>query len=635
MATNPYTPLKTSLTEQDLHLFREGTHSRLFEKLGAHLLSNGCRFAVWAPNAQQVSVVGDFNQWNPDADPLRSHEGIWEGVIPSAKTGNLYKYRVVGSDGAVHEKADPFAFRAEVSPNTASIVTDLTHKWNDQQWLAWREKYSAQHRPMSIYEMHLGSWRRALGENRFFTYRELAQPLAEYLRKMNFTHVEFMPLMEHPFYGSWGYQTTGYFAPTSRYGSPQDFMFLIDYLHQQGIGVILDWVPSHFATDEHGLGRFDGTALFEHADPRQGYHPDWGSYIFNYGRGEVRSFLLSSAMFWLDVYHADALRLDAVASMLYLDYSRRPGEWIPNEHGGRENLHAIEFLKSFNTLVHRDKPGVLTIAEESTAWPLVSRPVDDGGLGFDMKWDMGWMHDTLAYFSQDPLYRKFHHQKLTFRGLYAFAENYVLSLSHDEVVYGKRSLLGRMPGDEWQRFASLRALYGYMYSQPGKKLLYMGDEFGQWNEWNHESGLEWQLLDSARHDQLRRWVEDLNRFYRDEPAFHEHDFDPSGFQWINADDMENSVLCYVRRGQGRNHLALVICNFTPVMRDNYRIGIPHGGLWCEVLNSDAEVYGGSGKGNFGEVEATPVYSHGQTHSLNVTLPPLSMLVLKPCPNERA
>ena len=629
MATNPRKPeVVSAFGEQDRYLFHEGTNHRVFDYLGAHLVPEGCRFAVWAPNARAVSVIGDFNAWNGEATLLEEVHGIWQGVVPGIGGKTLYKYRIVGYDGRVWEKADPFAFSAEVPPKTASVVCDLDYEWHDREWMAWRSNYSPQHRPLSIYEVHLGSWRRNT-DNKFLNYCELARPLAEYVKTMNFTHVEFMPLIEHPFYGSWGYQVTGYFAPTSRFGSPQDLMFLIDYLHQQGIGVILDWVPSHFATDAHGLGRFDGTALFEHADPRQGFHPDWGSYIFNYARGEVRSFLLSSATFWLDIYHADGLRLDAVASMLYLDYSRQPGEWIPNEHGGRENLHAIDFLKNFNRLVHGAKPGVMTIAEESTAWPLVSRSVENGGLGFDMKWDMGWMHDTLAYFMQDPILRKVHHQKLTFRGLYAFSENYVLSLSHDEVVHAKRSLLSKMPGDEWQRFANMRVLLGYMYSQPGKKLLFMGDEFGQRDEWNHDKSVDWHLLESGFHDRLRRWVEDLNRFYRDEPALHHLDFDPRGFQWISGDDSTNSVICYLRRGQNPSDTALVVCNFTPVLRENYRVGVPQGGIWREVLNSDALIYGGSGKGNFGAVDATPVYWHGQSHSLNLVLPPLAMLILKP------
>jgi 1,4-alpha-glucan branching enzyme len=628
MATNPRNPDVGTFGEQDRYLFLEGTHYRLFEHLGAHPVPQGCRFAVWAPNARSVSVMGDFNSWDAEANPLLPDEGIWRGSLAGVRPGARYKYRIVGYDGQPADKSDPFALSAEISPQTASRVCDLNYDWDDGEWLAWRANYSAHNRPLSIYEVHLGSWRRK-ENNQFLTYRELARPLADYVKKMNFTHVELLPLMEHPFYGSWGYQVTGYFAPTSRYGAPQDLMFLIDYLHRQGIGVILDWVPSHFATDAHGLGRFDGTALFEHADPRQGYHPDWGSYIFNYGRGEVRSFLLSSAMFWLDVYHADGLRVDGVASMLYLDYSRKPGEWVPNRYGGRENLEAIDFLKNFNRLVHSAKPGAMTIAEESTSWPLVSRPVEHGGLGFDMKWDMGWMHDTLAYLAQDPIFRKFHHQNLTFRGLYAFSEDYVLSLSHDEVVHAKGSLLGRMPGDDWQRFANLRVLFGYMYSQPGKKLIFMGDEFGQWSEWNHDASLDWHLLESGRHDQLRRWLEDLNRFYRDEPALHDRDFDPQGFQWISPDDSTNSVICYVRRGQSPADIALIVCNFTPVMRDNYRVGAPQGGIWREVLNSDAQIYGGSGKGNFGAVEATPVYSHGQSHSLNLTVPPLAMLVLEP------
>ncbi len=624
------------LTDDDLHLFNEGTHYRLYHKLGAHGLTQdgveGTFFAVWAPNAEYVSVIGDFNNWDKRAHPLRPRgdSGIWEGFLPPVHKGANYKYHIASRfHGYKVDKADPFAFYSEVPPRTASRVWDLEYEWRDQAWYEARRRRNALDAPFSIYEVHLGSWMRVPGEgNRFLTYRELAPKLAEYVERMGFTHVEFMPVMEHPFYGSWGYQCTGYFAPTSRYGAPQDFMFLVDYLHQRGIGVILDWVPSHFPSDEHGLAYFDGTHLFEHADPRQGFHPDWGSYIFNYGRNEVRAFLMSSAMFWLDVYHADGLRVDAVASMLYLDYSRREGEWIPNKFGGRENLEAIAFLRRFNEDVYRDHPDVQTVAEESTAWPMVSRPVYVGGLGFGMKWDMGWMHDTLLYFEKDPVHRKYHHGTITFRMIYAFNENFVLPLSHDEVVHGKGSLVGKMPGDEWQRFAGLRLLYGYQWSQPGKKLLFMGGEFGQVAEWRHEQSLEWHVLQYPNHAGVQRFLEDLNRRYRGEPALYERDFDPSGFEWVDANDAVNSVLSYLRRGTRPEDTVLVVCNFTPVARYNYRVGVPAGGFWEEILNSDATQYWGSGQGNLGGVESAPVPSHGRPHSLSLTLPPLATVWFK-------
>ncbi|MBX6341458.1 MAG: 1,4-alpha-glucan branching protein GlgB, partial [Thermomicrobiaceae bacterium] len=537
------------LTDQDLYLFNEGTHLRLYQKLGSHLIEAdgelGVYFAVWAPNAEYVAVIGDFNGWDPGVHPLRPRgsSGIWEGFIPGVTKGDRYKYHIASRlNGYRVDKADPYAARYEEPPRTASIVWDRDYAWGDGEWMATRGARNAAQAPISIYEVHLGSWMRVPEEeNRWLTYRELAPKLADYVDDLGFTHVEFLPIMEHPFYGSWGYQTTGYFAPTSRYGSPQDFMYLIDYLHQRGIGVILDWVPSHFPTDEFALGYFDGTHLYEHADPRKGFHPDWNSYIFNYGRNEVRSFLLSSAMHWLDCYHVDGLRVDAVASMLYLDYSRRPGEWIPNKYGGNENLEAIDFLRRFNVDVYGNYPDVQTIAEESTAWPMVSRPTYIGGLGFGMKWDMGWMHDTLLYFSKDPIHRRYHHNLLTFRGLYMFTENYVLPLSHDEVVHGKGSLIGRMPGDDWQKFANLRLLFAWMFAQPGKKLLFMGGEFGQWREWNHDTSLDWHLLEYPLHQGVCRWVSELNRFYRYNPAMHQLDFDPAGFQWLEANDSEQSV----------------------------------------------------------------------------------------------
>jgi len=627
----------TLLTDDDLYLFNEGSWLRAYEKLGAHPVQSGDErgvyFAVWAPNARSVSVIGDFNGWTPDRHPLqpRGSSGIWEGFVPGLDVGTLYKYHIRSHyHGYQVQKADPYGFFHETPPRTASIVWDLDYQWGDQEWMAARRARNAFDAPISIYEVHLGSWMRVPEEgNRWLTYRELAPRLAEHVTRLGFTHVEFLPVMEHPFYGSWGYQITGYFAPTSRYGTPQDFMYLIDYLHQHGIGVILDWVPSHFPNDEHGLIYFDGTHLYEHADPRKGFHPDWRSAIFNYGRNEVRTFLLSSALFWLDRYHADGLRVDAVASMLYLDYSRGPGEWIPNEYGGRENLEAIAFLRRLNEEVYRHYPDVHTIAEESTAWPMVSRPTYVGGLGFGMKWDMGWMHDTLFYMSRDPIYRKYHHGQLTFRMIYAFNENFVLPLSHDEVVHGKGSLLAKMPGDDWQKFANLRVLYGYQYTQPGKKLLFMGAEIGQWREWNHESSLDWHLLAYEPHQGIERWLEDLNRLVREEPALHELDFHPDGFQWIDCNDAENSVLSYLRLAKTPGQELLVCCNFTPVPRQNYRVGAPRGGFWREILNSDAGEYGGSGWGNLGGVEAVPIPWHGRPYSLNLTLPPLAIIVLKP------
>lgn len=625
----------TLLTADDLYLLNEGTHYRLHEKLGAHPASSngvdGSYFAVWAPNAERVFVMGEFNGWDRAGRALssRSDSGVWEGFIPGVARGAHYKYHIISRHDYQVDKADPFALYAEVSPATASVVWDLDYEWGDQGWMAARRARNAWDAPIAIYEMHLGSWRRVPEEsNRPLTYRELASELAEYLVRTGFTHVQFLPVMEHPFYGSWGYQSTGYFAPTSRYGTPQDFMYLIDRLHQHGIGVILDWVPSHFPSDEHGLAFFDGTHLYEHADPRQGFHPDWNSSIFNYGRNEVRSFLASSAMFWLDKYHVDGLRVDAVASMLYLDYSRKAGEWIPNQYGGRENLEAIAFLRQLNMDVYRDFPDIVTIAEESTAWPMVSRPTYVGGLGFGMKWDMGWMHDTLGYMSQNPIHRKYHHNDLTFRMLYAFTENFVLPLSHDEVVHGKGSLLGKMPGDGWQKLANLRLLLGYMYAQPGKKLLFMGGEFGQAREWDHEESLDWHLLRSPSHQGVRRWVEDLNALYRRESALHELDFSSDGFEWIDGNDVEQSVLTFLRRGRSTDGTLLIVCNFTPVTRFNYRVGAPKGGFWREVLNSDAGEYGGSGHGSLGGLEAAPIPFHGRLCSLTLTLPPLAVVFFK-------
>ena len=626
----------TLLTDNDLYLFNEGTHYRLYEKLGAHVVTvggvEGCYFAVWAPDAEQVFVMGEFNGWNKFGQALheRGQSGIWEGFVPGISYGAAYKYHVMSRhNGYRADKADPFALFSEVPPKTASIVANLDYTWGDSDWMSERTGQNLLREPMSIYELHLGSWMRAPDENhRYLTYRELAPRLAEYLKRMGFTHAEFLPGMEHPFYGSWGYQTTGYFAPTSRYGSPQDFMFLIDCLHQNGIGVLLDWVPSHFPSDEHGLAYFDGTHLYEHADSRLGYHPDWGTYIFNYGRHEVRSFLMSSGLFWLEKYHADGLRVDAVASMLYLDYSRKQGEWIPNRYGGRENLEAIEFLRRFNEEAYRSHPGVQTIAEESTAWPMVSRPVYVGGLGFGFKWDMGWMHDTLEYISKDPVHRKFHHHDLTFRMLYAFMENFVLPLSHDEVVHGKGSLLGKMPGDDWQKFANMRAILGYMFAQSGKKMLFMGAELGQWREWHHDESLDWHLLEYAPHAGLQKWVEDLNRLYTSEPALHELDCDPSGFEWIDCNDSQASAITLLRKGLSTQDTFVIASNFTPVPRVDYRIGVPRGGYWKEVLNSDATMYGGGGWGNLGGVEANSVSVHGRPFSLSLTLPALATVFLK-------
>jgi 1,4-alpha-glucan branching enzyme len=630
---------RSLLSPFDLHLFNEGTHSHLFDKMGAHLSTEpeGTSFAVWAPNADSVSVIGDFNGWDKTANGLfpREQSGIWEGFIPGVKHGALYKYHVhsrVTRAGA--DKADPFAVYSEQPPRQASVVWDLSYRWGDERWMGNRQVSNGRGAPWAVYEVHLGSWMRVPEEgNRFLTYRELGPRLADYVSQMGFTHVEFMPVMEHPFYGSWGYQVTGYFAPTSRYGTPQDFMFLMDYLHQNGIGVILDWVPSHFPADEFGLQNFDGTHLFEHADPRLGVHPDWGSSIFNYGRNEVRGFLLSSALCWLDRYHADGLRVDAVASMLYLDYSRKSGEWIPNKFGGNENLEAVDFLRRFNIEVYKEQPAVQTIAEESTSFPLVSRPTYLGGLGFGMKWDMGWMHDTLYYMSEEPIHRKFHHQNLTFRMLYAFGENFMLPLSHDEVVHGKGSLLSRMPGDDWQKFANLRLLYAYMYAQPGKKLIFMGDEFGQWHEWDHDASLDWHLLDNPMHAAMRLWVGDLNRILREEKALHELDFDPAGFSWIDVTDADQSVVSLIRRGRSPQDIVVGVFNFTPVPRHNYQIGIPQAGRWLELVNSDAPLYGGSGQGNLGGVDAVPISVHGHLHSLTLTLPPLAALFLKPAPDE--
>jgi 1,4-alpha-glucan branching enzyme len=626
-----------AIAEQDLHLFNEGTHQRAYRFLGAHPTTvggaRGVSFAVWAPSAASVHVIGDFNGWDKQRDPLArvGASGIWHRFIPGVEKGAVYKYHVRSAvSGHAVDKADPFALRTEVPPRTGSIVWDLEYEWGDAAWVKDRARRNALGAPMSVYEVHLGSWRRVPQEgNRSLTYREAAPLLADYAAGMGFTHVELMPLMEHPFYGSWGYQTTGYFAPTARYGTPQDFMFLVDTLHQRGLGVILDWVPSHFPTDEHGLAYFDGTHLYEHADRRQGHHPDWDSFIFNYGRHEVRSFLLSSASLWLDAYRADGLRVDAVASMLYLDYSRKPGEWIPNAYGGRENLDAIGFLRRLNEDVYRAHADVQTIAEESTSWPMVSRPLYVGGLGFGMKWDMGWMHDTLDYFRHDPIHRKFHHDLLTFRTMYAWSENFVLALSHDEVVHGKGSLLGKMAGHALQRFANLRLLFGWMCAQPGKKLLFMGGELAQEREWSHEASLDWHLLDDPRHAGVQAWVRDLNRLLREEPALHVRDFDPRGFEWVDCNDWEQGVVSLLRWGGEDDPPVLVVLNFTPIARAGYRVGVPRPGRWAEVLNGDAREYGGEGVGNLGGVTAEATPWHGRSWSVSLTLPPLAAVFFRP------
>ncbi|WP_142848767.1 1,4-alpha-glucan branching protein GlgB [Telmatospirillum sp. J64-1] len=624
------------LGEMDIHLMAEGMHKQLYERLGAHCMTldgvEGVYFAVWAPNAKRVSVVGDFNSWDGRRHPMRLHggAGVWELFIPGIGHGAIYKYEIKSRSGeTLPLKADPMGFWAEVPPATASRVYDLkSYDWKDKGWMEWRQNANARNAPISIYEVHLESWRRK-EDNQPLTYRELAEQLGDYVMEMGFTHVELLPVHEHPFSGSWGYQPIGLYAPSSRFGTPDDFRFMVEHLHERGIGVIIDWVAGHFPTDSHGLAQFDGTHLYEHADPRQGMHKDWNTLIFNYGRNEVKNYLYSNALYWLHHYHVDGLRVDAVASMLYLDYSRQPDEWIPNKFGGNENLEAIDFLRHMNEVVYGDYPGSMTIAEESTAWPMVSRPVYLGGLGFGYKWNMGWMHDTLRYIGKDPIHRRYHHDDLTFGLLYAFQENFVLPLSHDEVVHGKGSILGRMPGDEWQRFANLRAYYGFMWTHPGKKLLFMGSEFGQVREWNHDGALDWHLLDYDFHKGAQRLVRDLNRLYRETPALHQMDCEPQGFAWIDANDRDNSVLSYMRKGANPDDLVVVVCNFTPQVLHNYRIGMPFGGAWGERLNTDSTDYGGSGVSNGGELMAEEVPWHGQPVSLSLTLPPLATLVLQP------
>ncbi len=642
----PPTPRKTArpdgaspslLSDLDVYLFNEGTHVRAFEKLGAHPTridgTAGTFFAAWAPNAEEISVVGDFNGWDPKAAPMRSRgtSGIWETFVPGVGASALYKYSI-RPRYAPHrlEKADPYAFASELRPRTASVVWDLgTYAWHDAAWLAQRPQRQAFEAPISIYEVHLGSWKRVPESDGFLTYQDLAHQLAEYCTQMGYTHVELLPIAEHPFDPSWGYQVTSYYAPTRRFGTPDDFKAFVDILHQANVGVIVDWVPAHFPRDPHGLATFDGSALYEHVDPRKGEHPDWGTKVFNYGRHEVRTFLLSNALFWIEQYHVDGLRVDAVAPMLYLDYSRQEGEWIPNQYGGRENLEAISFLQRTNEVVHTECPGVLTIAEESTAWPQVTRPPYMGGLGFSLKWNMGWMHDTLQYVQKEPIHRRWHHDQMTFSLLYAFHENFVLPLSHDEVVHGKGSLLGKMPGDDWQKFATLRALYGYMFGHPGKKLLFMGGEFGQWNEWSEAHSIDWHLLQWSPHQGLQRFVADLNRVYRGEPALHQVDFDWHGFEWLAARDNENSVFAFLRRARVPDECVVVVANFTPVARLGYRVGVPSGGTWHEILNSDAALYGGSNVGNAGLAVADELPWSNQPYSLGLTLPPLGTVYLKP------
>jgi len=625
------------MTDYDLHLLGEGTHLHSYERMGAHLRTvdgvEGVNFAVWAPNAQGVSIVGDFNGWDGRRHPMRKlvPSGIWELFIPGLTAGTLYKFQIRGADGQTTERSDPMGFAAELPPRTASIVTDLhDYTWNDEAWLAARRNIDWLEQPLAIYEVHLGSWQRPADDpHGWLSYREIAHRLVEYCQRMGYTHIELMPVSEHPFTGSWGYQTIGYFAATSRYGSPQDFMYFVDHCHQNGIGVIIDWVPAHFPRDGHGLRRFDGTALYEHDDPRQAEHPDWGTLIFNYGRNEVRNFLLSNALFWLDKYHIDGLRVDAVASMLYLDYSRKEGEWIPNEYGGNENLAAISLLKTFNEKAHEHYPGVLTVAEESTAFTGVSKPTYLGGLGFSLKWNMGWMNDTLRYMRHEPIHRKYHHDELTFSLIYAFTENFALPLSHDEVVHGKGALLDQMPGDLWQRFANLRLLFGYMWTHPGKKLLFMGGDIGQWHEWNSDGEVQWDLLKWETHQGVQKLVADLNRIYRDERSLHEIDFKPDGFEWVDCHDYDDSTLAYLRRGKEPSDYLLIALNFTPVPREEYRLGVPEKCYFREIFNSDSEYYGGSNQGNGPGVSAEDLPSHGRPYSIELTLPPLAAVILKP------
>ena len=631
--TNRIQPL---LSDLDIHLFNEGNHYDIYERLGAHVRSvdgvTGVNFAVWAPNARAVSVVGNFNDWNGRQRVLRPNgrSGVWELFIPAIGFGELYKFLVTDIHGQQILKADPFGFYGELPPQNASVVYDLSaYQWNDQQWMEQRSKGNPTELPISVYELHLGSWRQdSQRQNGWMNYREIAHQIVEYCQQLGFTHLELMPVSEHPYTGSWGYQTVGYFAATSRYGTPDDFMYFVDYCHQHGIGVIIDWVPAHFPKDGYGLAKFDGTALYEHADPRQGEHPDWNTLIFNYDRNEVRNFLISNAMFWLKQYHIDGLRVDAVASMLYLDYSRSEGQWIPNKYGGRENLGAIEFLKTMNVKVHEAFPGVMTIAEESTAWAGVSRPTSGGGLGFSLKWNMGWMNDTLRYFQKNPVHRKYHHDELTFSLIYAFTENFMLPFSHDEIVHGKGSLVDQMPGDLWQKFANLRLLYAYMWTHPGKKLLFMGCEWGQWKEWNCDSALQWDLLQWDSHRGLQKLVSDLNSIYRQEPALHELDFDGAGFEWIDCQSREASVLGYIRRARDPKDFVVVCANFTPAVRKEYRLGVPEPGKYREIFNSDSQYYAGTNVGNGMGLDSEPIPAQGRPQSIRLSLPPMGVTVFK-------
>ncbi len=624
-----------TLTDFDLYLFNKGDHTRIFEKLGAHYAEvngvGGVQFAVWAPSARTVSVIGDFNGWDRRRHAMRvlGSSGVWELFVPGLPEGSVYKFQVKTQTGFVLDKTDPYATQMEVRPRTAATVNFLRNfEWHDQDWMNTRAHTDHTAQPISVYEVHLGSWKRGEG-NAWLGYRQLAHDLVEYVKSVGYTHIELMPIQEHPLDASWGYQVTGYFAPTSRFGQPADFMYFVDYCHTNGIGVILDWVPAHFPKDPHGLGWFDGSHLYEHADPRKGEHMDWGTLIFNYGRNEVRNFLIGSALFWLEYYHIDGLRIDAVASMLYLDYSRKEGEWIPNQYGGRENLEAVELIKYLNSVVHRFHPGVLTIAEESTAWPGVTNSLEYGGLGFDLKWNMGWMHDMLEYFSKDPVHRSHHHRNLTFVLLYAFSEKFQLPLSHDEVVHGKAAILSKMPGDPWQKFANLRLLYGLMFCFPGKKLLFMGDDFGQWDEWYHEKSIDWHLLQYPPHQGVQHWVRDLHAAYRSYPAMHQIDFHYSGFQWIDFHDSASSVISFERRSDNPAETVVLVCNFTPIPRKGYRVGVPAPGLYREFLNSDSAAYGGGNVGNGGIVASEPIPQHGREHSISLTLPPLGILFLKP------
>lgn len=629
------------ITDYDIHLIKSGKHYRLYDKLGSHPMQLegewGTLFAVWAPNAREVSVIGNFNFWDEKAHPLflrPDGSGIWEGWIPGVGKGTLYKYSILAPDGRRLQKGDPYARFWEVPPKTASIVWDPYYEWKDSKWLSERKKKAQKPQPYSVYEVHLGTWKKTGKGFQSLSYRQLADELVNYVVKMGFTHVEMLPVMEHPYFPSWGYQITGYFAPTSRFGQPEDFMYLVDSLHQAGIGVILDWVPSHFPYDAHGLADFDGTHLYDHADPRKGFHPDWKSAVFNHGRWEVRSFLISNALFWLDQYHIDGLRVDAVASMLYLDYSRKDGEWVPNQYGGKENIEAIEFLREFNSMVHKDFPDVITVAEESTAWPGVTSPVEQGGLGFDQKWMMGWMHDILKYMMIDPFFRKHHHHELTFSLVYAFSEKFMLPLSHDEVVHGKGPLIDRMPGNDEMRFAGLRLLFGYMWAHPGSQLLFMGGEFGQTSEWNIERGLEWWLLDKDHHKGVQKWVADLNALYTSQKALYERQFEAEGFEWIEHADWQNSVLTFIRKGKRKEDMLVIAANFTPVLREPYEFGVPKSGQWKEVLNSDLQEYGGQGHRNEKPVKAVKKAMHGKPYSISITLPPMAIVIFAPFSSQK-